>query len=210
LFLGGFPLCFFVPESAISMARSTVSYSPAVSGLVAAAPLNELGPGRPDESRRQILAGLTPERLVEPQRLAHRQMAQAALAGLWLRYDFLDESHEISQGLENPTGSYWHGIMHRREGDFGNAKYWFRRVGSHPVFQSLGPAANELIELEDAPGEAAQVVASGWDPLAFVDLCEKATRGGEPLRRACMVIQRREWELLFEYCYRSAIGEGSD
>ena len=64
-------------------------------------------------------------------------MALACMAGLWLRHDFLDESHRISQDLENPSGSYWHGIMHRRELDFSNAKYWFRRVGMHRVFEPL-------------------------------------------------------------------------
>ena len=48
-------------------------------------------------------------------------------AGLLLLNDYLDESHEISQTMEgkgNPkTGDYWHGIMHRREPDAGNASY---------------------------------------------------------------------------------------
>ena len=50
-------------------------------------------------------------------------------AGLLLWNDALDASHTLSQGIDNPTGAYWHGIMHRREGDLDNAGYWFRRVG---------------------------------------------------------------------------------
>src|SRR5262245_25063275 len=51
--------------------------------------------------------------------------AQACLAGLWLLANDLNASHRISQELETPEGSYWHAVMHRREGDYGNAKYWF-------------------------------------------------------------------------------------
>ncbi|MEM6561275.1 MAG: hypothetical protein AAF656_06725, partial [Planctomycetota bacterium] len=46
---------------------------------------------------------------------ADAEAASAALAGLWLWHDFLDESHTISQGIDNQTGAFWHMIMHRRE-----------------------------------------------------------------------------------------------
>src|SRR5690606_38969416 len=48
----------------------------------------------------------------------------ALQAGLWLYIDELDRSHVVSQTIDDATGSYWHGIMHRREGDFGNSHYW--------------------------------------------------------------------------------------
>ncbi|MGB1126733.1 MAG: hypothetical protein ACPG4Q_16145, partial [Phycisphaeraceae bacterium] len=41
----------------------------------------------------------------------------AIKAGLWLYVDELDRSHEYSQSIHTPTGSFWHAIMHRREGD---------------------------------------------------------------------------------------------
>ena len=131
-------------------------------------------------------------------------MAAACLAGLWLRFDCLDESHRISQDIETPTGSYWHGIMHRREGDFGNAKYWFRRVGEHPVFEPLGAAARELAG--QRPPRAARFLAEqpGWDPFAFVDLCQQAVAAAE-LGPLAVAVQQREWELLWDFCYRGAI-----
>ena len=70
-------------------------------------------------------------------RIADREMASCCLAGVWLLHDYLDESHNISQRIDTPEGSYWHAIMHRREGDFSNAKYWYRHVGEHPVFDAV-------------------------------------------------------------------------
>ena len=100
---------------------------------------------------------------------------QACLAGLYLLYDCLDESHTISQSIETPTGGYWHGIMHRREPDYGNAKYWFRRVGDHPVYAPLAIAARELASAE-RPDPAAEflIEQAAWDPFRFVDLSAAA------------------------------------
>ena len=41
----------------------------------------------------------------------------------------LGMAHHLVQELEgDPIADYLHGIIHRREGDFANANYWFRRA----------------------------------------------------------------------------------
>src|SRR5688572_28076746 len=62
---------------------------------------------------------------------------EAAMSGLYLYFGCFEESHNLSQGINTPDGSYWHGMLHRQEPDPGNAAYWFRRVGRHPIFPAL-------------------------------------------------------------------------
>jgi hypothetical protein len=145
-----------------------------------------LDAGSPARQMRAQLAKLTTDAAFAHTKVADREMAECCLSGVWLLHDFLDESHTISQGIDTTSGSYWHAIMHRREGDFSNAKYWFRRVGRHPVLEELG------VE---------------FDPFEFVDRCEAAVRGKSGEREACLDLQQREWELLFDFCYGSAIGD---
>ena len=38
-------------------------------------------------------------------------------------------AHTIAQGIDDKTGSWIHAYLHRKEGDVGNAGYWYRRAG---------------------------------------------------------------------------------
>jgi len=107
-------------------------------------------------------------------------------SGLWLLAGDLDRSHSLSQEINEPEGSFWHGIMHRREHDFSNAKYWFRRVDEHPV----------LDQIADVCGAAYR------DPFSFVDACAQAIGGSTQEQRSCKETQWFEWQLLMQYCLK--------
>jgi hypothetical protein len=182
--------------------------SPALAELIVPGRLNPLGPGTPNLEARAKLQSLGPEVAFAPHAVRDRDMAAASLAGLWLYHNYLDESHRISQEIDTPTGSYWHGLMHRREPDFGNAAYWFRRVGRHPVFGALRQAAAEIASAAKV-GPAAHflVEQAQWDPFAFNSLCERSLDQATPMETLCREVQLREWEILFDFCCRQALGE---
>ena len=39
------------------------------------------------------------------------------------------KAHEIIQDEDDKTGSWIHAYLHRKEGDIGNADYWYRKAG---------------------------------------------------------------------------------
>lgn len=184
------------------------AYSSRCTRLLEVDRLCELGPGIPRIEFRADLQNLAFDDLLDEQPIVDRTMASACLAGLWLLHNFLDQSHQISQSIHTATGSYWHGIMHRREPDFSNAKYWFHRVGEHAVFDPLHRAVADLVERFPRT-ETSRILRSKpkWDPFAFIDLCQAAIRGRTDDVSLCREIARVEWELLFDYCYRKAIGQ---
>jgi hypothetical protein len=178
------------------------NYGPAVAGLLTPERLMELGPGSPNEAARGLLEALTPELLFLPQRIGNHDMARACLAGLWLYHDFLDESHGVSQEIDTVEGSYWHGILHRREPDFDNAKYWFRRVGSHAIGAALESAARRLAAGEPQDRSFGFLMSqTSWDHFRFVDLCKEAAARRGALERLCQKVKLCEWQLLFDHCF---------
>jgi hypothetical protein len=183
-------------------------YTPIIDELLADKRLNVLGPGHPNEAARDKLRGLTVETAFAGQNIRDAEMASCCLAGLWLYHDFIDEGHGICQDIATPSGSYWHGIVHRREPDYGNAKYWFRHLGPHEIFAALHQAAAALCKEHPSGPEAAFLAGqSAWDPFAFVDLCEQVERGRSTAEVLCRHVQAREWELLFDFCYHRALAK---
>jgi hypothetical protein len=182
---------------------SPTSYGKVFAALLSDPRLMPLDPGQPNEKVRRQLESLSLHDAFAPRSIADQDMARCCLAGLWLYHDFLDQSHELSQDISTPTGSYWHGLMHRREPDFSNAKYWFNRVNRHPIFEPLQAEAAQLAAA--GPDEGAFLLRqSAWDPFAFIDLCEASYLERGAAHDLCRQVQRVEWQLLFDYCYHHA------
>lgn len=127
---------------------------------------------------------------------------QLILSLILLWHDHLEESHAISQGIENADGSFVHAIMHRREPDAWNSKYWWRRVGEHPAFKDIAGRVTEYLKRnhEQTSLRLRLVPNEAWSPTAFVDACDKAKDETEVgvLRE----IQRIEFEVLLDWLVR--------
>lgn len=71
------------------------------------------------------------------------QAVKLALTGKW------DAAHEIVQRYEGDgTASWIHAVLHKIEGDLGNARYWYRR-------------ANRMDRVEDEPRAELAVIQAG-------------------------------------------------
>jgi hypothetical protein len=82
-------------------------------------------------ANRQPLAGLSPY-----------------LTALWYekRGDW-DTAHETVQDLSDRSAARIHAYLHRREGDEGNARYWYRQAGEpFPSGQSLDQEWESLVK----------------------------------------------------------------
>jgi len=129
--------------------------------------------------------------------IKNAEMFALVRGGLLYAADAIHEAHVIFQEAKGDLGSYWHGMMHRREGDFDNARYWFRRAGVLPVFGAMHRAASET--------SAVMARQSNWDPYLFTGECEQARHGETESLKELAGLQRVEFEVLFEYCWRKAL-----
>jgi hypothetical protein len=154
----------------------------------------ELGPARRTCTQLEAALNVQMDELLHQTKLpAISQQLVRGLILLW--HDHLDASHTISQSIENSDGSFVHAIMHRRELDYGNSKYWFRRAGRHPAFPEIAQRVAALLESKGEVGLLKKLVPGGqWDAFAFVDACERPAKQQELLRE----IQWIEFEVLLE------------
>lgn len=117
--------------------------------------------------------------------------------GLLYALDDLAGGHQFFQEEGTDLGSYWHGMMHRREGDFDNARYWFRRAGTQPFFDHLHSQA--------APFSPDMAKQHSWDPYLFTGQCEQFKFGAEDSRGELPRLQRVEFDAAFDYTWRQCI-----
>ena len=194
-----------------------LTYTPAIAEVIekleAGNPLPTLVPQKAWSTElTDALASKSLDELFHGEPVKNTTFGDAIKSGLLLWNDALDESHNISQGLANQTGSYWHGIMHRREPDYSNAKYWFGRVGTHPIFPQVRERAlaiaNEIPDPSDALARIAQTIETEeqWDAYQFIDWCQAAeSEAADDVTHFLQQVQAEEIKLLLAYSYRNAV-----
>ena len=56
-----------------------------------------------------------------------------------------DAAHRIAQDVDDNSAAWVHAYLHRREGDLGNAAYWYRRAGQPVATDSLAAEWNRIV-----------------------------------------------------------------
>jgi hypothetical protein len=56
-----------------------------------------------------------------------------------------DAAHGVAQDVPDPEGAWVHAYLHRKEGDLGNAGFWYRRAGKPPAAGSPGDEWRALV-----------------------------------------------------------------
>ena len=69
------------------------------------------------------------------------------LTALWYEaHGDWERAHRIAQDEDGPDAARVHGYLHRREGDDGNAQYWYARAQRPPVGLALDEEWTGLVK----------------------------------------------------------------
>ena len=79
------------------------------------------------EQFKQSLSGSSPPAEVSP----YLQSMWYDAKGDW------NKAHSVIQNIEDKKAAWVHAYLHRKEGDIGNADYWYRRAGKSRPNDSL-------------------------------------------------------------------------
>jgi hypothetical protein len=169
--------------------------------LIETPDLPDLGPGpRAEVLPQEELLAKVNAWLAERKFTSRTANLFRAAALVW--HDHHDAAHAIAQDDPSAEGSWMHGILHRREPDPGNATYWFRRVGNHPAYTSLGKRVAEMLDGDEFKRWRDLLIPGGrWSPDAFVE----ATYVSNPREYTYPLfqqIQRLELECFLDYLRR--------
>jgi hypothetical protein len=116
---------------------------------------------------------------------ANGPQATCARSLLLLAAGDVDQAHRIVQEMSTPDAAYIHGVIHRIDDDFDNARYWFRSARRHPAGAEMYRRATVC-----SPAVARQSI---WDPIQVTDMVEASrTAGVTEELRAILTIEFEE------------------
>jgi hypothetical protein len=169
--------------------------------IVRTSELPELGPG----PRKDVLAVSALQAQLEAffkkAGLSQDRRVRLGAAAL-LYHDHHDAAHDLVQDMTDADGALIHAILHRREPDYWNAKYWYRRIADHPIYRHLAAALTGLSANEVGQALATRLAVTGTvDPFVFVDSCEELARAesNDPQVAFLRSVQQAEFEALVSH-----------
>ncbi|CAF0818463.1 unnamed protein product [Rotaria sp. Silwood1] len=129
------------------------------------------------------------------------------IASLHLLNDDIGSCHDIvDKHMGHDIADYLHYLLHRREGDYWNAKWWIRQLRSQE-FKSvyLSEKYNSFSNQKDVKNlsNSAQLSEAQKRAQAFVDRCEQAERqDNEEEKNLLKQMQWDEMKTVFEFTRR--------
>ncbi len=167
-------------------------------------PLERLVKGKPYAAGKKAVEALTKRDMKDAKDPKSLPLVQGAL---FLCFDCWKEAHEIADSHEGTAAGHWlHAIVHRREPDAGNSKYWYAKVKTPAkVYEAIGNGVLALLKQQPVAelGPLVQKMEKSktWEPETFVDLCDKFREEDpqSPVYQTLARVQELEWRGLAEY-----------
>ncbi len=122
-------------------------------------------------------------------------------AAALLYHDHQDDAHDLVSDRTDISAAFLHGILHRREPDYWNAKYWFRQCELHPAHSILAARLETWLNPQEVAAARALTLPGTFDPFAFVDACDTSSRidSRSPEVAILRKIQHAEFEAIVQH-----------
>ncbi len=122
---------------------------------------------------------------------------------LLLWHDYMELSHHIADEERTTDFIYIHAMIHRREGDIYNSRFWFRHLDMcHIVISNITKEVRTYLTEKDETQLLDRFVKNdGWLPLEFLEEVSKASKlkPSDPFVKLLRDIQTIEFTCWFKF-----------